>query len=706
MALYDKGRIDALRAKALHAPHSYEEYYLLFNRELLRTFGEESFARRYALAFRAALDQAAVSIDDGELLVGKAAVRELTPEEKAEWETIQRYSIPARSNAVGQDSHMTVDYDRLLNNGIRGIRQEIADRRAALDITRTEDLEKDDFYESCDICLDAVVRFSKRYAEAARKLAGQAEPQRRQELLNIADMCERVPEEPATSFREALQSVNFLTFCLSIKPLKPTFTQYQLGRPDRYLLSFYEHDMRTGALTAEEARTLADCLCILMNQRVPSGLSNGYMVGGRDKDGRVVSNDLTRLFMTTIGDLRLVYPAVGLCCTKETPKEDLELACDLLGQGCSHPALFNDDVITAGLRRYGLPPEEACSYIQSTCVEITPIASSNVWVASPYTNLEQVLLDVLDKEYGDMDALLDAYFAHLGSIIRENFIYQNRCRLERGTYHLDPLLSCFVKDCLETGVDIEHGGARYNWIMPSFVGLSNVVDSLAVIEKWIFGERKFTFAGLNAILRDNFAGHEEEKRLFTDCTDKYGNDCDQVDGYAQRISQWIAEECTKYTPAYSNARLIPSLFCWIMHDALGQQTGASPDGRTAGFPLGDGSGPAQGRERKGPTASILSSTKWDHTPFIGGIAVNMKFSKSLFTDASKNNLMALVRTYLERGGFELQINVTDKQQLLDAREHPEEHQDLVVRIGGYSDYFVRLTPTMQAEVIERTEHVL
>lgn len=706
MELYDKPRIEALRGKALHAPHSYEEYYLLFNRELLRSYGQESFPVRYAKALQAAFEQAEVSIDDGELLVGKAAVRELTAEETAEWEAIQRYTIPGRSTPVGQDSHMTVDYESLLSKGIRGIRQEIAGKRAALDVTQTDDLEKDDFYAACDGCLDSVVRFSRRYAQRARELAAAALSPRREELLEIAAICERVPEEPASSFREALQAVNFLTFCLSVKPLKQTFTQYQLGRPDRYLLPYYERDVQAGTLTKAQARTLVDCLCVLMNHRAPSGLSNGYMVGGRDKDGRVVSNELTRLFMTAIGDVHLVYPAVGLCCAKDTPQEDLDTACDLLGRGCSHPALFNDDVITAGLRHYGLSPEEACLYVQSTCVEITPIASSNVWVASPYTNLEQKLLDVLAQEYDGMDALLDAFFSHLSDGIRADFLYQNRCRLERGAYHLDPLLSCFVKDCLENGRDIERGGARYNWIMPSFVGLANVVDSLAVIEKWIFEEKRFTFAQLNDMLRNNFAGYEEERRLFAECTDKYGNDCEAVDRYAARITQWIVQECIQYTPAYENGRLIPSLFCWIMHDLMGQQTGASPDGRTAGFPLGDGSGPAQGRERKGPTASILSSTKWDHTPFIGGIAVNMKFSKALFTDASKSTLSALIKTFLERGGFEMQINVTDKQRLLDAQRCPEEHQDLVVRIGGYSDYFVRLSPTMQAEVIERTEHVL
>ena len=362
-------------------------------------------------------------------------------------------------------------------------------------------------------------------------------------------------------------------------------------------------------------------------------------------------------------------------------------------------------MITEGLKRLGLPPEEACSYIHSTCVEITPIAASNVWVASPYMNLVQKLLDVLDREYSSMEELFDAYFAHIGEGIRENLIAEQKSRLERQRFNLDPLLSCFVRDCLEAGRDIEWGGARYNWIMPSFVGLSNAADALYAIRELIFNQKRWDFAGLNKMLAANFQGFETQRQMILREAEKYGNDADGPDSYVQRISQWIAAECGKYRRD-DGFRLAPSLFCWVMHDVFGQETGASPDGRLKGFPLGDGSGPAQGREQNGPTAAVLSCTKWDHTPFIGGIAMNMKFSRKYFKEDSLRKMTALIRTYLKRGGFELQINVVDRDTLLAAREQPELYRDLVVRIGGYSDYFTRLSPTMQAEVIERTEYEL
>ena len=383
----------------------------------------------------------------------------------------------------------------------------------------------------------------------------------------------------------------------------------------------------------------------------------------------------------------------------------METAAAIIGKGHSHPAVFNDEVIQAGLRRLGLPPEEACEYIHSTCVENTPIASSNVWVASPYTNLVQKLLDVLDREYGSMEELFSAYSARLSESIRQNLIAEETSRLERERFHFDPLLSCFVRGCLETGTDIERGGARYNWIMPSFVGLSNAADALCAIETLIFDQKRWTFAELRRMLAANFEGFEAQRQLILRRAEKYGNDADRPDGYVKRLSEWIAAECEKYSRP-DGFRLVPSLFCWVMHDLFGQETGASPDGRTAGFPLGDGSGPAQGREEKGPTAAVLSCTKWEHTPFIGGIAMNMKFSKKYFAGDSLGKMISLIRTYLKRGGFELQINVVDRDTLLAAREQPELYRDLVVRIGGYSDYFTKLSPTMQAEVIERTEYAL
>jgi formate C-acetyltransferase len=394
--------------------------------------------------------------------------------------------------------------------------------------------------------------------------------------------------------------------------------------------------------------------------------------------------------------------------TKDTDEKYLKKACEILSHGRSHPAIFNDEVISEGLRLYGVSEEDSKEYIHSTCVEITPVSASSIWVASPYTNLPQILLDLLSNDYPDFQSLLKDYFSVLSDRIQANYKAELAVRDDRRNRALAPLLSCFVNDCLEKGRDIEQDGARYRWIMPSFVGMGNLVDCLFVLKKHVFEQRTFTLAQIKEIIEKNFEGFEAERLLFLNGTEKYGNGVQEIDELFSDISQRIIALCKLHSKTYGEAdgknRLVPSVFCWIMHERFGRETGATPDGRKAGFPLGDGSGPCQGREKNGPLTSILSSTSWEHKEFIGGVAVNMKFSKKAFTSNSLNNIVALVKTYLERGGFELQINVLDRETLLSAQQNPELHQDLVVRIGGYSDYFVRLSPQMQAEVLLRTEH--
>ena len=693
----DTARLETLRAAALSHRYSMEAFLLNFYKSYP---GGDADFDAYGNAFYAALDALRPHIGEGELIVGET-IYDLSPEEERDWKNIYRAAWQAGCQAAGdgQDSHMAIDYDLLLREGVSGIIARIDG------YLRTCGEPQRAFYRCARRCLEGVLQHSRHYAEHAEALANEAsDPQRRSELLEIASLCRRVPAQSARSFYEALQSVHFVTYCLGMNPFRPGQQQFQLGRPDRYLLPYYEHGVAAGTLTPERAQLLFNCLAIQINMRVPNGLSSGYMVGGRDGDGKIVANDLTLMGMQAVDDVRLVYPAVGFCHAAGMPGKYLEKACAILTHGRSHPAIFNDDVIAQGLAEYGA--DDPHNYIHSTCVEITPIAASNVWVASPYTNMPQLLLDCMSEPLESYDALMAALFARLDASIRRNFEEQNAFRAHRAAHSMNPLLSCFVSDCLERGEDIERGGARYNWIMPSFVGMANLVDSLYAINELVYRQRRLTLAEFKRILDADFAGHEALQHEILETIPKYGNDNDEIDGLFTRLVEHIVSECRKYTPMLPNGRLIPSVFCWIMHERFGVTTGATPDGRKARFPLGDGSGPCQGREKHGPTASILSSTKWSHRELIGGVAVNMKFLKSSLGAQSVDTLMALVKTYLLRGGFEIQINVVDQETLKDARRHPEAYQDLVVRIGGYSDYFVRLTPEMQEEVILRTAHSL
>jgi len=710
-------RINSLRAQLLaEKTIPREEPELLWGRAWLASGDEPWNIVRRARATSAVLEGITPEIGRHELLVGTFSRRNLSDEERAELQRWRQEQAPASSPVWGQRAHMAIDYEVLLRRGLRGLDAQIALYRQRLDLTRPEDLERDAFYRACEIALDGLRRLSERYAdEADRQAASLAvDDPRASELREIARVCRRVPEYPAETFREALQAVHLVTFALCAGQLMLLF---QLGRPDRYLLPLYRRDVAEGRLTPEEAQELIDCLCLMLSSYTPRGLAVGFMIGGRDASGRDVSNELTELFLESIAHTRMAYPGIGLCWNEDTPDAIMERACDLLADGLTHPALFGDDLITRGMLEAGLPPAEACLYQHSTCVELTPVASSNVYVASPYINLVQLLHDLLGiyplgeeaerveaaQSFGSFEDLLEAYKNHLGEAIREAVIEQNTAQMTRYYHGGFPLLSCFVNDCLARGRDIDQGGARYNWIEPSFVGLANLVDALVAIRQYVFEEEVLDLDGLRGALASDFAGREDLRLMFLQRAPKYGNDDDAVDDLAVQLTAFIAKEVRRYR-TYLGGTYHPGFFCWVMHERLGRVTAASADGRHAGQALGDGSGPAQGRERQGPTAAVLSATKWDHAPMLGGIAVNLRFTRSQQPADFREGLRSLVETYLRRGGLEIQVNVVDTETLKAAREHPEAYRDLVVRIGGYSDYFVGLSPQMQEEIIMRTEH--
>lgn len=699
-------RIRRLRKHALNCAGPSQEWaYYLAKGFIESGKTEKSTSIRHGMAKRYQLEHVRPVIDEDELIVGKYSALPLEEAQQAEYELIKRYALPAQPVQEGQASHMAVDYQKLLRLGCDGVIREIRQRMEILDCAQPDQMERYSFYESCIQALEGLCALSDHYADEAERQAESASPERRAELQQIAEICRHVPRYPARGFHEALQACHLLSVAM--------VGLYQLGRPDRYLYRYYLNDIRSGRLNREQAQELIDCLCILYNEYIDRGLAVGFMVGGRDAYGRDVYNELTELFLRSIPHTAMIYPGIGFCVNEDTPAPLLRLSCEILGQGHSHPALFNDDVIIKGLLRYGLPYSEACEYIHCTCVEITPCCSSACWVASPYVNLPQLLLDTLNitpeggkpTQYPDFEALCAAFRERLNGHMRECIIEQNRIQAERTHFSGDPLVSCFVNDCLSKGVDIEQGGARYNWIMPSFVGMANLADALFAIKTLVYDRKEIDLDTLAQALQQNFKGFEALRGKILNRVAKYGNDDDEADAMVLKIVDWLQASISGYK-SYRGGRFIPSMFCWIMHDEFGKCTMATPDGRTAGFTLGDGSGPAQGREKNGPTASILSSTKWAHDPFIGGIAVNMKFGKRMFNESSLEKLESLIRVFMKRGGFELQINVVDKQTLLNAQKQPELYQDLVVRIGGYSDYFTRLTPAKQLEVIERTEHEL
>ncbi|NLE67812.1 MAG: hypothetical protein GX608_10350 [Lentisphaerae bacterium] len=663
----------------------------------LQSAGQPTARLRRAASQACRLDHEPAVIHDHELIVGCPDLSALTEAEQKRLDEISPM-LQAMPLSRGQYDHMALDYEKLLRVGVNGLISEIRQRRKALNPQAPINLAKEEFYTGCLLELEALLRLARRYADQARALAPGAPPERSEELLQIAGILDRVPAQPAATFREALQSLHFYTFML--------WGDYQAGRPDQYLIDFYRADVAAGRLTPEGALELIDCFCLLYSAYHPKGSAVGFMVGGRDPAGKAVHNELTYLFIQSIAHTRMAYPGIGLCVHRETPDDLLDLAAHMLSQGTSHPAIFNDDAITQGLMNYGMPERDARSYVHSSCVEITSCGRSGCWVFSPTVNLLTLLLDHMQEEAGcgSLEEFLGKYEQKLRLKLAADIHTQSLWQLERSRNGSDSLLSsCLVNDCLKSGKSVDEGGADYNYIMPTFLGIANLVDSVMAIKTLVYDEKKLTLAEFHGICLGNFENDRVLLERIANRFPHFGNDEAATDSLMRDLSQRIARSCEGLVNFYGS-RALPGVYSYMAHVSAGAQTPATPDGRKARASLASAASPAQGRDTRGPTASILSSTCWDQTPFMGGVSVNFTFQPDPALTCA--NLKAITKTFLARGGLQLQATCVAKETLLDAQKNPARHRDLLVRIGGYSDYFTRISPAMQAEIIARTSHVV
>lgn len=657
--------------------------------------------RAYAEAY--ILEKSRPIISEDELIAGQLDYLPYTPEEQKRFDELNEM-FKMSPFIDGRQDHMSLNYEKLITVGVRGLIDEIRARKSELKFDVPEEIavsiEKEEFYDGCIVELEALLKLAVRYAGHARTLAQTAEPARSKELMEIADVFEHVPKHPARSFREALQSIHFYTYNL--------FGLYALGRPDQYLLSYYEADINAGRLTREEAQELIDNFCMLYSTYIFSRASVSIMVGGRDRAGNPVENELTYMFLNSISHIRMADPSVGLCITDQTSEGAIRCSLKLLAEGYTHPALFNDRVITDSLIRYGFSEEDAHEYVHTTCVEITACYKSNMWIGSPWVNLVKIFLDTIyeNKEYADLEAIFNEFeFNVCNHMIKENrrFAY---IQMERSRNGAEPLrVSCLIDDCIRRGKGIGQGGAVYNQLMTGFVGAANVVDSLAAIEILVYQEKKLTLNDFKDILTRDYKENEALRQYIIRKTSHYGNDEEYTDGLMIRLMKILEKSCSGlYT--YRGTTVIPGAFSYYAHVDFGKATQATPDGRHEGEPLSDSAGAMQGRDVNGPTAAILSSTCWDQSVFLGGVAVNLKFNKEMMSGDALDNIAAIVKTYIQRGGLELQVNTVDNETLKDAMKCPERHRDLLVRVGGYSDYFVKLSEQLQREIIARTSHTV
>ena len=642
-------------------------FFLWWNFPLMQKAWQETegapLGMRYAALERSRLQAVKLVHSPEELLIGRIERNIVTQKEQEA--ALEYFKTADKMPSPGQTGHCEPYYDEVFAIGLDGLRQRAAHIPS--------------FAAACD----ALIEFIERAADSAVR-------------EDTAEVCRHIAHHPPRTFRDAIQLIWFIDFAIQ------TADEASLvgpGRLDRRLGKYYEADIAAGRLTRAEALQMIVELYLFINNYCGRGLAYAVMVGGSG-----IYNEVSYLALEALRETKLVYPSVGVCWEENTPEALRQLTVEVIADGISNAAVFNDELIRKSMQHYGVPEKDAGEYINSTCVEITPYGSSNVWVASPYFSLCSFLLEVIKtSSAATMDEFIADYKKFLAAKIHEACAEQNNWRRQRAEGTRRPMQSLFTLDCIASGLDIEEGGAKYNWVECSFVGLANLVDSLAVIKKEVFDCNNFTLAELYDLLENDFADNENIRLRFLNNIPKYGNGCPEVDEFIPEICSFIEECCAGEKMYPGDTHFIPGTFCWEMHQRMGAECAATPDGRHAGFPFADGAGPAQGREKNGPTAAITSVCSWNHLRMLGGSAFNQRYSAAAAASPeARKKLKTLIDVFIKCGGFETQINIMDAETLLAAVKNPEEYSDLVVRIGGYTDYFAGLSPEMQKEVILRT----
>ncbi len=634
-----------------------------------------------------------------------------------------------RSRSIG---HINAGYAKVLELGFDAVADSA---RRAMGTGRGDGPDataRREMLESVVLACEAAVAFARRHAAVIRGLAA-AEPDaaRRAELSRMADVCDRVPAAPARGFHEALQSMWFTHLVLNLETDGHAFGP---GRFDQYLYPHYRHSIDAGELTQAQAQELLDLMWVkfdeitLAKDSGEAETSSSYPefqnlnIGGLTRDGRDATNELSYMCLTALDHTRLPQPGLSAQIASRTSSRFLLRCCELLRLGLGMPAMFNADTLVLGMVNRGKTLEDARASSLNGCVACFCDGKDRM-ASSGYFNLakclELALNDGRDRLTGEQlgpstgDAraftsfydVLRAFRSQVAHFVDEKVSYDDIVRQVYATHCPVPFTSAVIDDCIEKGLDWHAGGARYNIATMSGVAIGTVADALSAVKHHVFERHTVTMAQLVDALDRNWEGHEVLRELLVNRTPHYGNDDDAADGLAVLAERILCDEVEARRDV-QGARYWVDLLPTTAHVALGQLTGATPDGRRAGTPLSEGVSAVQGHDRRGPTAAAASVAKLDHAR-TNGTLLNMRINPDcLRTTDDLRKLAALIRGYFDQGGHHVQFNIVDRAVLEDAMAHPEQHRDLVVRVAGYSDYFVLLSPEIQREILSRTEHGL
>lgn len=664
----------------------------------------------------------------------------LIPEEMSVYMETGLLGMEGKLNAG--DAHLAVDYPQILKAGLKDFEDRARKARAALDLCQPESIDKNQFYKAVLTVIQAVRDFAGRYAQLARQLAQTAAPGRREELLEIARICDKVPYEPAQSFHEAIQSVWFIQLVLQIESNGHSLSY---GRFDQYMYPYYLASRQAGVsddtmvelmtnlwiktLTVNKVRSQAHTF-----SSAGSPMYQNVTVGGQTPDKKDAVNPLSFLVLRSVAQTRLPQPNLTVRYHRNLDPAFFDEAIQVMKLGTGMPAFNNDEVIIPSFIEKGVAPEDAYNYSAIGCVET---AVPGKWgyrcTGMSYLNFPRLLLcamnDGVDLTTGKRFAQGHGYFTQMTSyaeleraweltireLTRASVIVENAIDLASERDVPDVLCSALVQDCIGRGKTIKEGGAVYDFISGLQVGIANMADSLAVIRKLVFEEKRLTPQQLWDAILDNFSSPENQKirEMAINESPKYGNDDDYVDLPVVKAYDYYLDEMKKYHSTRFGRGPIGGIRYGgtsSISANVGQGFGtmATPDGRRAHEPLAEGCSPAHSMDKNGPTAVFKTLSKLPTHEITGGVLLNQKVTPTLLArEENVEKLKMLIRTFFNRlDGYHVQYNVVSRETLLDAQAHPEKHKDLIVRVAGYSAFFNVLSKATQDDIIGRTEQTL
>jgi formate C-acetyltransferase len=619
-----------------------------------------------------------------------------------------------------QIGHNSLGYEKVLKKGFLGVKKDAEERLARLDTSDPEEAKKVPFLQGVIYSMEGAAEIGMRFAALARGMAESEEDAKRKgELLKIAEVCDWVPANPARTFREALQSIFFARMLVMWET--PHTVSHSVGRIERFTNHYYENDLESGILTKEETQELLDCFIVKLNH---TGHGNHVGVGGVKANGQDATCDLSYMLLEAMAHVRLVEPFMSIMIHGKTPDALLIKGCRLLSLGTGAPVFINNDVQVEQMMARPIPLEHARAVTQVGCYEPVIAGYDAGTLANGLLNFAEILELALTNGYhrlsneklgietGDprrfksfeqLKEAIQRQTAHrLKDIMAVNDVVEDTfAELCPTTYE-----SALIEDCIEKGISREKGGARYNFApLVTGTGAVDAGNSLAAIKQLVFDEGKITMGELCDALEKNFEGYDD-MRLMLLKVPKFGNDIDSVDEQVAWVSHVFAEEVTKCRNNRGGyATPIGAPMQMYVH--AGAVTGALPSGRFAEEPLSDAWSPAVGTDVKGPTAIFKSMGKIDHVELLSGVTLNMRLAPEIMKDEDGvRRTVDLMRTFVDQKVFMVQTNVVSSETLKAAQKDPEEFRDVIVKVAGYSAYFVQLPEALQEGIIARTEHAL